>query len=116
MMQSGTLPEAGVLLKNVRKRALLSQRDLARRARTAQSLISRIERGLTTPTTSGLRRLLEAAGFDLRIEATIKPVVDSHMLSDIERILSMSPEDRLIEVANVSRFETEVRHELSSST
>ena len=116
MIQTKTQLEAGQLLRSVRHRAGLSQRELARRAGSAQSLISRIERGLTAPTTSGLRRLLDAAGFELRMEATVKPVFDSHMLLDIDRIRSMSPEDRLIEVANISRFETEVRRAVSGST
>ena len=35
-----------------------------------------------------------------------RAVVDSHMLDDIARILALTPEQRLLEVRNFSRFET----------
>lgn len=108
--------DAGLTLKAARMKAGLSQRSLARLAATSQPLISRIERGLTIPTTAGLSRLLEAAGFRLRLEVEDAPVVDTHMLADIERILSLTPEERLVELANFSRFEREVKYGVSVST
>ncbi|MGI9037576.1 MAG: hypothetical protein ACR2GQ_01825 [Gemmatimonadota bacterium] len=36
------------------------------------------------------------------------PILQSHMLDDVPRILGMTPEDRLIEVRNFSRLETAV--------
>ena len=56
----------GTLLRRARARAALSQRELARRAGTAQSVVARIERGQTSPTWATLQRLLGAAGFELR--------------------------------------------------
>jgi hypothetical protein len=53
--------------------------------------------------------LLEAAGFELRTELLPLPVVETHMLEDVARILALTPEQRLREVGNVSRFESEAR-------
>jgi len=79
---------------------------MAARAKTAQSVVARIEAGATDPSTETLARLLAAAGSEVRCELSPMPVVDSHMLDDVERILRLSPEERLIEVRNVSRFAT----------
>jgi len=95
---------AGSLLHEARTRAGLSQRALARRAGTTQSVVARIERGLTSPTWETLSRLLSAAGFALRSQVEPRPALDSHMLEDVARILRLTPEERLAEVRNVSRF------------
>lgn len=55
--------DAAELLRAARDRAGLSQRDLAHRAGTSQSVVARIELGDTSPTVSTLNRLIEAAGF-----------------------------------------------------
>jgi predicted transcriptional regulator len=95
--------EAAQLLTSARLRAGLSQRHLARKARTAQSVVARIELGETSPSWTTLVRLLKAAGFHLAAE--LKRInVDRSVLDDVPRILSLTPEDRLREVAQVSRF------------
>ena len=95
---------AAVLLREARTRAGLSQRALAQRAGTAQSVIARIERGQTSPTWETLERLLKAADFEVRAEVGPQPVVGSHMLKEVAGLLSMTPEQRLEEVKNVSEF------------
>jgi uncharacterized protein len=100
---------AARLLADARTRAGLSQRELARRARTAQSVVARIEGGRSSPTWLTLSRLLKAAGFDLRAELDLRPVARSHMLADVSRILALTPEARLIELRNVSRLMSEAR-------
>jgi transcriptional regulator with XRE-family HTH domain len=94
---------AASLLWQARERAGLSQRELARRAGTAQSVVSRIETGKTEPSVATLEALLAAAGF--RLVARLEPVavVDTHMLDDVARILKLTPEKRLKEVRNVAR-------------
>ena len=92
------------LLRQARERAGLSQRELAQRAGTAQSVIARIERGLTSPTWDTLERLLEAAGFELAAQVEPRVVVGSHMLDDVPRILQLTPEQRLEEVKNLSEL------------
>lgn len=92
------------LLREARTRAGLSQRELASRARTSQSVIARIELGETSPSWDTLERLLAAAGVELEARLVPRPVVDSHMLDDVARIRRLTPEQRLAEVANLSRF------------
>jgi len=94
---------AGVL-REARQRAGLTQRTLARRAGTAQSVVARIEAGLTDPGWNTLARLLRAAGHELEVELRPRATGRSHMLREVSRILALSPEDRLREVAAVDRF------------
>ena len=101
--------DAGRLLRDARMRAALSQRELADRAETSQSVVARIETGQTRPGSGTLERLLAAAGFELRTELIPLPVLDTHMLEDVARILSLTPEQRLLEAGNVSRFISEAR-------
>ena len=98
------LPESATILRAARRRSALTQRDLARRAHTTQAVVARIELGLTSPSVATLRRLLSAAGFELVSKLVQRPVLDPQVLDDVPRILALSPEDRLREVANLSRF------------
>lgn len=75
-----------------RRRAGLSQRELARRAGVPQSSISRIERGLVSPTVDTLERLVRACGMELE-------VLDRPREDDVDRTLiwerlQMSPGER----------------------
>jgi transcriptional regulator with XRE-family HTH domain len=88
----------------------LSQRGLARKARTAQSVVARIELGETMPSWETLTGLLKSAGFELRAELQRIPVVDRQILDDVPRILRLTPEQRLREVANVSRLIAGAKH------
>ena len=92
------------LVRAARQRSGLSQRELARRAATAQSVVARIERGQTSPAAGTLERLLHEAGFRLHVELLPRREPPSHMLADVPRILRLSPEERLREVGNASRF------------
>ncbi len=103
------LQDAGDLLRAARHRAGLTQRELASRGDTSQSVVARIEQGRTRPTTATLARLLAAAGFELRTQLAPLPVAATHMLEDVSRILSLTPEERLLEVRNVSRFAAAAR-------
>ncbi len=97
------------IIRMLRARSGLSQRQLATRAKTAQSVVARIELGTTSPTWETLDRLVAAAGYDLHTHVAVRPIVGSHMLEDVPRILSLTPEERLREVANASRFTAAVR-------
>jgi transcriptional regulator with XRE-family HTH domain len=96
--------DAASVLREARTRAGLSQRELADRAGTAQSVIARIEGGTSSPTWQTLSRLLATAGFSL--DVTLRPTKRglSHMLADVPRILRLTPEERLIERRNTARF------------
>jgi transcriptional regulator with XRE-family HTH domain len=101
--------DPSILLKEARARAGMSQRALAKRAGTAQSVVARIELGLASPSWETLSTLLAAAGFELSTTLEVRPVVDSHMLDDVARILKLTPEARLEELANASRLTTAAR-------
>jgi transcriptional regulator with XRE-family HTH domain len=96
--------DAAGLLREARTRAGLTQRELAKRARTAQSVVARIERGQSDPSWDTLLRLIAATGFSLHSELALRATPDSHMLQDVARILSLTPEERLAEVRNVNTF------------
>jgi transcriptional regulator with XRE-family HTH domain len=103
------MPTAAALLRQARTRAHLSQRALARRAGTAQSVIARIERGQTSPTWETLQRLLAALHLEADVRLDPRVVVGSHMLDDVPRILALTPEQRLEEVQNLTEFLHHVR-------
>ena len=94
---------AAQLLADARARAGLSQRQLARMAKTAQSVVARIELGETSPSWATLSRLVAAAGFTLTA-ALKRRRPDPQELDDVARILRLTPEQRLLEVARVSAF------------
>jgi transcriptional regulator with XRE-family HTH domain len=97
-------PLAAQLLVDSRLRAGLTQRALAKRARTAQSVVARIELGQTIPSLATLDRLVGAAGFELELALEPKPALDRQLLDDVSRIQRLTPEARLREVANLNRF------------
>jgi transcriptional regulator with XRE-family HTH domain len=81
------------LIRSTRERLGLSQRRLALRAGTTQAAISRIERGLVSPTYTTLRELMLAMGEE--------PVLDSRRLptnwdpAHMASTLARTPEERL---------------------
>jgi predicted transcriptional regulator len=101
---AGVTTPVSRLLARARRGAGLTQRELARRARTSQSVVARIESGTVSPSFETLQRLVRSAGFELHATIQPTPVASSHMLEDVRRILGLSPEERLIELRNAARF------------
>ena len=93
--------EAGSLLAEVRRRHGLTQAQLAARARTSQAAISRIERGLVSPSVSTLAELLDLMGEELVLGA--EPIDYGHDRTLFERTLSFAPEARIANQARWSR-------------
>jgi len=60
--------DPATLLKKARAQAQLTQRALAEKAGTSQSVVARIELGTTSPTADTLNRLLEATDHELTVE------------------------------------------------
>jgi transcriptional regulator with XRE-family HTH domain len=81
------------LVRSTRARLGLSQRRLALRAGTTQAAISRIERGIVSPTFTTLRELMVAMGEEPVLGARRLPTDwdPAHMASTLER----TPEERL---------------------
>jgi predicted nucleotidyltransferase/DNA-binding XRE family transcriptional regulator len=64
---------AGALLRRARKRAGLSQAELAARADVTQSVISAYESGGRQPSVPALATLVDAAGYDLALGLRRQP-------------------------------------------
>jgi hypothetical protein len=71
-VESGT-ETAGALLRRARAGAGLSQAELAARAGVTQSVISAYESGHRQPALPTLAALIDAAGYDLTIDARPQP-------------------------------------------
>ncbi|HEX5309187.1 MAG TPA: helix-turn-helix domain-containing protein [Solirubrobacteraceae bacterium] len=85
--------EPGDLIRERRRRLGLSQRQLALRAATAQAAVSRIERGLVSPTFDTLRKLLLVMGEELVLSSRrLEADWDADEMTDM---LKRSPEERL---------------------
>lgn len=81
------------LIRTTREHHGLSQRRLALRAGTTQAAVSRIERGLVSPTFTTLRELMLAMGEEPVLSSQRLPTDwdPMHMASTLER----TPEERL---------------------
>jgi transcriptional regulator with XRE-family HTH domain len=58
----------GELVREARRRAGLTQRELAERAQTTQSAIARLESGRTSPSFEQVERLIKLCGFSMIVE------------------------------------------------
>jgi transcriptional regulator with XRE-family HTH domain len=97
----------GELIRDRRRGSGLSQLSLARRAGTTQAAVSRIERGLTTPTWETVRSLLLAMGYEpelrtRRLTARFDPV---HLAALGER----TPAERLQLAISANRLAGRLR-------
>jgi transcriptional regulator with XRE-family HTH domain len=84
---------AAELVRTTRERLALSQRTLALRAGTTQAAISRIERGIVSPTFTTLYELMIAMGEEPVLSARRLPTPwdPAHMQSTLSR----TPQERL---------------------
>ena len=80
------------MVRWARRRAGLSQRELAERAGVPQSTVARIESGAVDPRASTLRALLRACEVDLEAMPVIGRGID---VSLIREDLKKSPRERL---------------------
>ena len=85
---------SGDLLREARLRAGLTQAELARRAGTARSQISRYERGDVLPSLETLRRLIRACDLELGFRI-FNADRDYHDASLIAQTLALTPEERV---------------------
>lgn len=84
--------EAARLLRYARRRAGLTQRQLARATGVAQPAIARIERGVVSPQLDTLERLLAGTGGSLELSPRLGEGVDRTL---IRASLDRTPEDRV---------------------
>jgi transcriptional regulator with XRE-family HTH domain len=102
--------QGGQIVREARRRANLTQRELAHRVGTTQSAIARIERGATEPSYDRVRRLVGACGFDL--VPRIAPMDDSDW-SVASTNLRRTPEERVRQHQAWVRFVREGREALA---
>ncbi|MGI9016132.1 MAG: helix-turn-helix domain-containing protein [Euzebya sp.] len=79
------------LVRDARRVAGLSQRELADRAGTSQPAIARYEAGTVTPDLDTLARILHACGHRLQIHSVVVDPVDARQLAES---ISMTPARR----------------------
>jgi transcriptional regulator with XRE-family HTH domain len=99
---------AGTLLREARRRHGLTQAQLAARARTSQAAISRIERGLVSPSVAMLARLLDLLGEELVLDA--EPIDYGLDRTLIRENLKRTPEERIDHIASFANFLRELQH------
>lgn len=88
------------LIREARRRAGITQAELAKRVATSQSAIARYERARAMPDLDTLYRIVEACGFELRLELGVPdPQREAAARSALER----TPEERLL--ANTRQVE-----------
>ncbi len=83
----------GQLLRAARRRHGVTQAQLAARARTSQAAISRIERGLVSPSVAMLASLLDLLGEELELAAA--PIDYGHDRALLRENLGRTPVERI---------------------
>lgn len=80
------------LVREARKRARLTQRELAEKAGTTQSAIARLESGRTRPAFDDVMRLVRLCGMDLDIMLGER---DDSDWAQARALRKLSPEERM---------------------
>lgn len=102
---------SGDLLREARRRAGISQVELARRAGKPTSVVGRWERNEVAPSFETLREMIRACGFDLRF--SLDEVDDSHD-AGIDEALRLTPAERLARLEGWAAFLAEARENVAA--
>ena len=94
------------LVREARRRAGLSQRELGERAGTTQSAIARIETGRSTPSFDTVLRLVRLCGLDLVVMLSER---DDSDMAQAERLRDLTPEQRVRRMERVARQLNQLR-------
>jgi transcriptional regulator with XRE-family HTH domain len=97
------MSELGIKLREARERAGISQRELAIRARTSQSAISRIENGLEEPSFARFTEVMRSLGYApaLSFERLAEPDADRRRILEESR---KTPQERIDDGLNWLHF------------
>ena len=101
------------VVREARRRAGLTQAQLAERAGVPKSTVGRIESAARVPSTEMIERLVRAAGLEVLVSLS-EP--DPGTDSMFERTLRRSPAERLADATRVARFVLRGRHEVAAAT
>jgi transcriptional regulator with XRE-family HTH domain len=104
-MQVSTM--GGDLIREARRRAGLTQAELAARADTSQSGIARWESGRTAVSLDDVMRLVRLCGFDL--ELMMLPRDDSD-IAQASRLTNLTGQERMDRHARLARQLSGLRH------
>jgi transcriptional regulator with XRE-family HTH domain len=94
------------LVREARKRAGITQRELAERAGTTQSSIARLESGRTRPAFDDVLRLVRLCGFDLDVMLV---EADDSDRAQAQRLASLTPAQRVDRGMRVAAQMREIR-------
>lgn len=89
------------LVREMRKRAGLTQRVLAERVGTTQSAIARLERGVGDPTLARLSAIAEACGLELQVRLVD---ADDHDWSLVDRRTGAYADERIQRLQSAVEF------------
>ena len=92
---------SGTLIQQARRRAGITQTELAGRVGTTQSAIARWERGASRPTVERLQAVVEACGLELQLG--LSPA-DRAELAALRRNLALTVDERVQRVVQLHRF------------
>ena len=103
--------DTGELIRRTRGERGLDQAALARRAGTTQAYVSRVERGLVSPSLPTLERLLHAMGRHL--QGRVAPLPPGNVSPEQLRadLRELSAADRLAQAIELSEYLTELAAE-----
>lgn len=96
------------LVREARRRAGLTQRELAERAGTTQSAVARLESGRTSPSFDAVVRFVRLCGF--RLHVSLDPYDDSD-IAQAEALLRLTPDERMAELIQVVESFRQLREE-----
>jgi transcriptional regulator with XRE-family HTH domain len=86
MARTATKWPVWALVREARRRAGITQSELARRVGTSQPAIARYERARATPDLDTIQRIVEACGLELRLElAEPDPQREAAALAALDR-------------------------------
>ena len=102
----------GELVREARRRAGLTQAELADRAGTTQSAIARLESGRTSPALEQVERLLRLCGFQLIVE--LAPYDDSDIVQ-AEAQLRRTTDERIAQLEATAAFARELREAVTAA-
>lgn len=93
---------SGLLIREARLLAGLSQGELGARVGKDRAQIARWERGAVQPSFETLRELVRACGFELTVAITPREI-DEGEESILRRKLLLSPQERLQEILRATK-------------
>lgn len=89
------------MVREARRRADLTQTELARRTGTTQSVIARIETGTTRSSLEYISGLTRACGYDIGVQLV---PVDDHDWTIAEANLTLTPAERVTKLNQAVHF------------